>query len=201
MRQVIENDNTTERNVVPINVVLIDNGADSLNEYVTLLAGYKVRNIMFQDIKNCDLNDCQLIILSDGHSLNASENIDEIELIRSTSIPLIGICYGFQVLCHVYGAELVKLSQKREGLVKITAKARHSIFQNKNDYTVLEKHRFGVQKIPETLVCLARSIDGCEVVQVQGKQQFGLQFHPENISPQNEGKEIFNNLVRFIFSK
>ncbi|MFA6252871.1 MAG: gamma-glutamyl-gamma-aminobutyrate hydrolase family protein [Patescibacteria group bacterium] len=198
MRQVIENYNTTERNIASVNVALIDNGADSLSEYVTLLTGYKVRNIMFQDIKNCDLNDCQLIILSDGHSLNASENIDEIELIRNTSIPVIGICYGFQVLCYAYGAKLVKLSQKREGLVKITAKARHSIFQNKNDYTVSEKHRFGVQEIPETLVCLASSIDGCEIIQVQGKQQFGFQFHPENISPQNEGMEIFNNLVRFI---
>lgn len=201
MRQVIEKDNATERGISSINVVLIDNGADSPSAYFTLLANYQVRKIMFQDIKNYDLNDCQLIILSDGHSLNASENIDEIELIRNTSIPLIGICYGFQVLCHVYGAELVKLSRKREGLLKITAEAKHSIFKNKNDYIVLEKHRFGVQKIPETLTCLASSIDGCEIIQVQGKQQFGLQFHPENINPQNEGREIFNNLVRFIFSK
>jgi anthranilate/para-aminobenzoate synthase component II len=183
-----------------LKVLLIDNGSDTLDEYLTLLNKHKVKTISFRDIESCDFSRYQLIVLSDGHSVNVSKNIDEINLVRRVSIPVIGICYGFQALCFAYGAKLVELSEKREGLIKIIPEIKHPIFPRHESFLASEKHRFAVQSIPETLSCLAQSQDGCEIVQVKGKQQFGLQFHPENTNSQNDGKKIFNNLVKFIFS-
>ncbi len=189
-----------ERNILPkLKVLLIDNGSDALGDYLTLLNNHKIKTISFQDIETCDFSNYQLIVLSDGHSINVSKNIDELKIIHKTSIPVIGICYGFQLLCHAYGTKLVELPKRRKGLIKIIVETKHLIFQNQNDYIVSEKHRFGVNNLPETLVCLAHSVDGCEIIQVYGKKQFGLQFHPENINPQNEGAKIFNNLIKFIF--
>ena len=139
------------------------------------------------------------MVLSDGHSLNVSRNTNEIQLVRNLSVPVIGICYGFQILCFSYGAKLIELSTKREGLVRIVPNINHPIFEERMNFLAYEKHRFAVQHLPSEFACLARSEDGCEVVHVQGKQQFGLQFHPEIADPQNQGKEIFFNLLRFIY--
>jgi anthranilate/para-aminobenzoate synthase component II len=185
--------------LIGLRVLLIDNGSDTLNDYLTLLNKHKVKTISFRDIATCDFRNYQLIVLSDGHSLSVSKNIDEINLVRHISAPVIGICYGFQVLCFAYGAKLVELPEKREGLVKVVPEVEYPIFQDKKDFIVSEKHRFAVQNIPATLSCLARSKYGCEIVQVKGKQQFGFQFHPENNNTQNEGREIMDNLIRFIF--
>lgn len=182
-----------------LNIVLIDNGADASGDYIKLLGGHNVKQISFRNIKSCDFSNCHLVILSGGHSVNVSENIDEIEFIRKTAIPIIGICYGFQMLSFVYGAKIIELPEKRDGLARIVSKVNHQIFQGKKKFLVSEKHKFAVQDIPEKLTCLAYSEDGCEIIQVKGKQQFGLQFHPENGDYRNEGRHIFNNLVNFIF--
>lgn len=184
-----------------LRVLLIDNGSDTLNDYSTLLGKHEVETISFRDIATCDFRNYQLIVLSDGHSLNVSKNIDEINLVRHISAPVIGICYGFQILCFAYGAKLVELSEKNEGLVKVIPEIQHPIFQDKEAFFASKKHRFAVQNIPETLSCLARSKYGCEVIQVKEKQQFGFQFHPENNDSQNEGREIMDNLIRFIFDR
>lgn len=182
-----------------LHVLLIDNGSDTLDDYLTLLNKHKVETISFRDIATCDFKNYQLVVLSDGHSLNISKNIDEINLVHCISVPVIGICYGFQILCFAYGAKLVELAEKCEEIVRVVPECNHPIFQDKDAFFVSEKHRFAVQNIPATLSCLARSKYGCEVVQVKEKQQFGFQFHPENNDSRNEGREIMDNLVRFIF--
>ena len=186
------------RNLISLNVLLIDNGSDTLNDYLALLSNHKVEIISFRDISTCDFEKYQLIILSDGHSLNVSENFSEINLIRNISIPMIGICYGFQILCFTYGAKIIKLSKKSEGLVGIISDVNHMIFQDKNNFIVSEKHQFAIRNIPAELFCLAHSKDGCEIVEVRGKKQFGFQFHPENNNSQDEGRKIFNNLIKYI---
>lgn len=195
--------NTTVKNNIlsKLEVLLINNGSDSLCEYLTLLIKHSVKIISFQEIKDCDFDKFQLIVLSDGNSINVSKNINEINLVLGTSVPVIGICYGFQLLCYAYGAKLVELPKKREGMINIIAKTRHPIFRDQNDFIVSEKHRFGVKNIPETLVCLADSIDGCEFIQVRNKNQFGLQFHPEKTTLQNDGMKLFNNVIQYVFSK
>jgi GMP synthase-like glutamine amidotransferase len=44
-----------------------------------------------------DIAGYQLIVLSDGHLVSAHKNNSELELMKSTNIPMIGICYGFQL--------------------------------------------------------------------------------------------------------
>jgi anthranilate/para-aminobenzoate synthase component II len=184
-----------------LNFLLIDNGSDSTNDFLALLTNYKVDVVSFKDINQVNLNLYQLVVLSDGHKLNIGKNTDEIKLIQNASVPIIGICYGFQILCFSYGADLVELETKREGLIKIVPNAIHPVFKDRKSFLAYEKHRFGVQRLPSSLSCLAKSEDGCEVIQVKGKRQFGLQFHPEISNPKNEGKEIFLNLIKFIFEQ
>lgn len=192
---ILEEDNI----LAGLNILLVDNGSSSLDDYYILLKGYNVEKVFFQDISNFEFESYHLVILSDGRALSVDKNIKELEFVRKTSIPVIGICYGFQVLCLAHEAELMRLSNKRTGLVEIIPENSHCIFDGKKSFFVFEKHRYAVDDLSSKLVCLARSEDGCEIIQVRGKKQFGLQFHPENNNPPNQGGDIFNNILKFIF--
>lgn len=184
-----------------INTLLVDNGSESIISYRNTFKMCDISVVPYLKLNEKNNQDYQLIILSDGHPISANKNFKELELIKSSPTPIIGICYGFQLLCVAHGIELTQLPQKREGSHKINILTNHPMFKGVPVITSVEKHKFAVKNIDgySNLICHAISSDGCEIIEVEGKKQFGFQFHPEIDSSNNQGSTVIENLLSYLF--
>lgn len=183
-----------------MNILLIDNGTIRLSELKSLLRGNRVKIIKFDKIKSITIKDFNLIILSGSSSHlpilgNQSLYKDEIWLIRNAAVPIIGICFGFELIGYAYGAELKELKTREKGIIKIQVTNPDSIFHNLPNFDVYESHRWVIKKLPKDLIELARSKDGIEAIKHKTKKIYGFQFHPEMFTERTCGDEIFRNLL------
>ena len=96
-------------------------------------------------------------------------------------IPILGICYGMQMLCHMLGGNVAPCEQGEYGIVSATLKQNGALFtQLASTSNVLMSHSDRVFQLPEGFVNTAHTDRcehaGCENIQ---KKIFGVQFHPE----------------------
>ena len=138
------------------------------------------------------------IILSGGPSSVRDANAPIIDTtIYRKSLPVLGICYGAQLLAQQNGG-LVEPSSNRE-----YGRAQLTIGNDNNDLLkginassqVWMSHADTITKVPFDFQILASTVDvDCAAYQVKGEQTYGIQFHPEVVHT-NEGKKIITNFI------
>jgi len=123
---------------------------------------------------------------------------DEMTLVRSSQLPLLGICGGHQIMCLAHGANIVTLSSPIYGRTTILRIQAHPILQGLPDsFTVFSKHRFCVLSPPSGFVTILRSDVGSHLYGVahRERQQYGVQFHPER---RNQGERVLVNFLALV---
>ncbi|MDR2345278.1 MAG: glutamine-hydrolyzing GMP synthase [Planctomycetaceae bacterium] len=114
-------------------------------------------------------------------------------------VPVLGICYGMQVMTRFFGGEVTPASNREYGRasIQLTDLGESSIFFASTPpvQNVWMSHGDHVTRVPEEFELLARSF-GSPVCAVRhrSKPLFGLQFHPEVIHT-DYGVDIFKNFV------
>ena len=122
--------------------------------------------------------------------------------ILELNIPILGICFGHQVLSKLNGGK-VKQSKHREfGLANIYKKSdsllTKNFFNKKKSKKVWMSHADQVSKIPKGFKVLASSANSkFAVVENKIKKFYGVQFHPEVTHTEN-GKKLISNFVFLI---
>ncbi len=153
-------------------------------------------------LKNID-NSIKGIILSGG-PLNVYE-INKYSFdkkIINLNIPILGICFGHQILSKLNGGQ-VKQSKHREfGLANVYKKNESLITKNFFDKKKFKKvwmsHADQVSKIPNSFKIIASSNNSkFAIVENKKKNFYGVQFHPEVTHTEN-GKKIINNFIFLI---
>jgi GMP synthase-like glutamine amidotransferase len=126
-------------------------------------------------------------------------------LILNCKVPLLGICFGHQLLCSAFGAKTHNLNRpvidRFEQITVIQTGDILSRFKKGQAVPFAEYHNDYVMK--DTLEAagfnLLADSPSCEVeaVKHKGKLFFGVQFHPERITIRGEthpeGHKIFDN--------
>ncbi len=152
--------------------------------------------------KNID-NSIKGIILSGG-PLNVYE-INKYSFDRKIikkEIPILGICFGHQILSKLNGGR-VKQSKYREfGLVKINKKKDSILIKNffnrENKSKVWMSHADQVSKLPKNFTVIASSQNSkFAIIENKKKKFYGVQFHPEVTHTEN-GKKLINNFIFLI---
>jgi len=117
----------------------------------------------------------------------------EIDLIKNSKIPIIGICLGAELIIKAFAGKLEELSHNLDGEVKLNILDNDlkAIF-NKNPIKVIEHHKIGVKELPKDLIELANSPDCIEIFKHISRPILGIQFHPEI----GQHKEIFNWAIK-----
>ncbi len=115
-----------------------------------------------------------------------------------SKVPVLGICFGHQIISKEMGGK-VKQSKSREfGLSKVV-KINNSIltknFFSKKENNVWMSHADEVIKLPKNFKVIAKSNNSklC-IVENQKEKLYGIQFHPE-VTHTKRGKIILRNFV------
>ena len=185
-------------------VLIIDFGSQ-----VTKLIARRVRDLgIFSEIitpkeikRFKDFNSIRGIILSGGPSTVTKEKFERVPIeIFSKKIPILGICYGLQLIAKLYGGKIKSSKRKREfGRAFIFKKRRSELTKNffKNKSSVWMSHEDAVVKLPKNFQVIAYTKDSrLTIIENKKKKIYGVQFHPE-ITHTDNGKQIFKN---FLFS-
>ena len=143
------------------------------------------------------------IILSGG-PLNVYEN-DKFKFdkkILKLGVPILGICFGHQILSKLLGGKVKKSKHREFGLATIN-KVSNSIltknFFNKNKTSnVWMSHADQVSKMPKNFKVIASTKNSKLTIIENTKDNFyGVQFHPE-VTHTNKGKILLRNFVFLI---
>ena len=142
------------------------------------------------------------IILSGGplNVYQLNNNLFDNKILK-LGIPILGICFGHQILSKFNGGK-VKQSKHREfGLTNIHKKNNSLLiknFFNKKTKKVWMSHADQVTKLPKNFRVIASSENSkFAIVESKIKNFFGVQFHPEVTHTEN-GKKIISNFIFFI---
>jgi len=184
-----------------MNILLINNETYFIEELKEKLKKHQVTITSFKKIKQ-DPSKFDAIILSGGHKLDV-ENHDkeyktELDIIKNSEVPILGICLGFQLIGHAYMETLEKMNDKTEGLIKASKIYRDPITEGlPEEFYVFESHKWHIKSL-NFLTPLARSKSGIEILKHPDKLIYGTQFHPEKFKDLSNGYTILNNFLRLI---
>ncbi|MBD23089.1 MAG: glutamine-hydrolyzing GMP synthase [Alphaproteobacteria bacterium] len=153
--------------------------------------------------KNIQVDEVKGIIFSGGPNSVDEKFAPKVpKSIYNLNIPILGICYGLQLICKKFGGK-VSYSQKREfGKIFLKVKKKSLLFDNtfkvNKEYQVWMSHSDAVKQLPNGFESIASS-NSCQSAVVQNTKEkiYGVQFHPEVVHTY-KGKEILMNFVKKI---
>ena len=133
-----------------------------------------------------------------GHPANPKDIGTCLEIIRESSVPLLGVCLGHQAIAVAFGGEV---SHSPSGpLHGKTSKIYHNcddIYQGLPNPVVGGRyHSLAITRLPQELEITAKTKDGI-IMGVRHKRRpiFGLQFHPESVLTPH-GLKIVENFLK-----
>ena len=114
----------------------------------------------------------------------------------SMGIPVLGICYGQQLMIHLLGGQCRRAETREYGKVELTHNGKSPLFKDIPATAVYwMSHGVEVETLAPGFEVVA-STDGCRCAAIQcaEKQLYGVQFHPEVLHTQY-GKELLQNFL------
>jgi GMP synthase (glutamine-hydrolysing) len=156
------------------------------------------RTVALLDFQESDLHGMWGVIISGAPLLiteqDVSPHLQKLSWLKSREIPVLGICFGHQMMGLTFGAFGSRMREDRE-MQTIEAFENSPIFEKlPHEFEMMEDHCETIS-IPPGFKLIASS-DNCvnEAMQHSELPLFGVQFHPE--SSGNLGKVIFENFYQ-----
>ena len=140
------------------------------------------------------------IVLSGGPNSVYAENAFDIDPeIFELGIPILGICYGMQLITHKLGGKVVPADEagnREYGQSNLQLKTESALFANTpEEQLVLMSHGDAVTEIPSDFHLVGLSSD-CPYAAIENTERriYGIQFHPE-VRHSIYGNDILKNFA------
>ena len=116
--------------------------------------------------------------------------------IFSLDIPILGICYGLQLMASMLGGEVKSSNYREYGRGKLTILKKGLLFKSlPPSLTVWNSHGDCLSKLPRGFKATARTENSdFASIENSAKKFYGLQFHPE-VEHSEKGVEIIKNFL------
>jgi len=178
-------------------IAIIDFGSQYTHLIARNLRELGVANTIYKPTVNIKLlSKTAGIILSGGPNSVITNPIKYNSKILSLPVPILGICYGLQLLAHKMGGKITPGKIREYGLTKLHISKQNILLQGVNqNSTVWMSHGDSVTKLPKNFVSLASTTTlpyAC--LAHTTKPIFGLQFHPE-VHHTKFGQTILKNFI------
>jgi GMP synthase (glutamine-hydrolysing) len=148
-------------------------------------------------LKNIKEMSPQGIILSGGPASVYDTNAPLFDKsICELNIPVLGICYGLQLISYIFGGNVVHADQREYGFALLNHSQSDPLFENiKNPLKVWMSHGDRLENLPDDFSILGHtSSSPFGVIKFKEKKIYGLQFHPE-VAHTEQGAQILKNFV------
>ena len=116
------------------------------------------------------------------------------EALFKQGIPVLGLCYGDQLMAHVLGGKVERAENREYGKTDICLDTDSKLFEGiKADNTCWMSHFDYISKMPEGFKSVAHTVN-CPVAAMENVEAglYGLQFHPEVLHTPDGTKMLFN---------
>ena len=143
------------------------------------------------------LNPKALILSGGPSSVYDDEAPIASQEIIDMDIPILGICYGMQLLGYYFGAKIKAAPKKEYGRAELTIVEEDALFDGFNGKsTVWMSHADKIEELPQGFKKLGytENSDFAAIRHIE-KSIYGLQFHPE-VAHTEKGSLIIENFVR-----
>jgi GMP synthase (glutamine-hydrolysing) len=184
-------------------IIVIDFGSQVTKLIARRIREYSVLSevLTLKDLKKKNISsNIKGIILSGGPSTVTTGSFPKIpNEIFNLNIPILGICYGLQLIAKQFKGVVKKNIKKREFGRATLIKRKNSLltknFFNKNKSTVWMSHQDTVHKLPAGFSKIASTPQSAmTIIENKKKKLYGIQFHPEVTHTKN-GNIIFKNFI------
>tara|TARA_B110000211_G_scaffold94849_1_gene110618 strand:- start:4753 stop:6315 length:1563 start_codon:yes stop_codon:yes gene_type:complete len=184
-------------------IVIIDFGSQVTKLIARRIREYSVLSeiLTLKDLKKKNIfYNVKGIILSGGPSTVTKNSFPKIpNEIFNLNIPILGICYGFQLITKQLKGKVRANIKKREFGRATLIKKKNSLltknFFNNNKSIVWMSHQDSVYKLPVGFSTIASTPESpMTIVENNKRKIYGIQFHPEVTHTQN-GDIIFKNFI------
>lgn len=116
--------------------------------------------------------------------------------IFNLGIPVLGICYGMQLMTYMLGGEVQRAEKREYGVTPVHINNKSKLFDTfNNENECLMSHTDFVSKLPEGFENIGYTAH-CPNAAMQNTEKnfYGIQFHPE-VNHTNRGTDILRNFV------
>lgn len=181
-------------------VIILDYGSQ-----FTQLIARRVREAgVYSEIHPCTISaedlkalNPDVLILSGGPSSVSSDGAPQLdEALLQFDVPILGICYGMQLLSHNLGGRVASSQEREYGRAELSLKdcpLWDGIDEEK--VVVWMSHGDHVEKLPEGFRVIG-STDRVEVAAIANEEKriYGIQFHPE-VAHTDHGTQMIHNFL------
>ncbi|MGD8979792.1 MAG: gamma-glutamyl-gamma-aminobutyrate hydrolase family protein [candidate division WOR-3 bacterium] len=145
-----------------------------------------------------------VIILSGAQRKLAEPGIfdaykNEVDFVKNTKKPILGICFGHQLMAMAFGSEVMDTGSMIEGYYMVHRMSENEIFEGLDErFLVCESHQEMVVDLPFDFELHGNS-PNCpiEVMKHGSLPLYGVQFHPERFDNEHPaGKLILENFFK-----
>jgi GMP synthase (glutamine-hydrolysing) len=123
----------------------------------------------------------------------------EMDLVRELDLPILGICFGHQLIGAAYGSKVEDLGHTVREFKEIKLMGNDLIFDGlASSIKVSESHRQALTRVPEGFRHLAESATSqVEAIRHQERPIYGVPFHPERSDEKHpHGRIIIQNFLK-----
>ncbi len=167
---------------------LIARRVRELNVYCEIHPFNKIPSIQ-EGVKGVILSGSPCSVREEGHP--------DIDLNAFGKIPVLGVCYGAQLMAHKSGGTVLPSHAREYGRAKLSTVDHHNTLLKEIsiDSQVWMSHADTIASIPDSYEIIA-STSSVKVAafQKKGENVYGIQFHPE-VTHSLEGKNLLRNFV------
>jgi len=178
-----------------LSVLVVDNGSPYTKDITLCLENIGQNYVLKKYDEGFVISNHEKVILSGRQKNKKQINAMNSKIIRfcfNNETPLLGICYGAEIIALTFGGSIHK-TDHIQGLNRINIEKPTKLL--KEPYcNVYESHSYNISHLPENFVCVASSSSSKhEIFCHNSKSIFGTQFHPEKSG--RCGLELIRNFV------
>ncbi|HPP31114.1 MAG TPA: glutamine-hydrolyzing GMP synthase [Soehngenia sp.] len=143
-----------------------------------------------------ELNPKAIIFTGGPNSVYEEKSPKISQEIFNLDIPILGICYGAQLIAYSLGGEVKKALAREYGKVELEIIAESKLYENVKKKSVCwMSHTDYVESLPEGFVVTAKT-DSCKTASFENaeKKIYAVQYHPEVLHTE-EGEKIISNFL------
>jgi GMP synthase (glutamine-hydrolysing) len=181
-----------------LTVLVVDNLSPFTADILTCLAQLDQPHLhkRFSEVSKEDLAQCDKVILSGRRKHSKEINAVNSSIIRYSHYsdkPLLGICYGAEIIALTFGGSILKMPAHVQGMTEVSLSSPNSLTEGKKSILVYESHRYCIAKLPSNFKSLASSKYCEHEVFSNDSKIYGTQFHPEKSG--GDGLSLLKNFL------